>query len=101
GLGFFVAIPVGIASLCALIIGLRYTIAVWPRAPLIALSVLSLLFVAEVVLELGPGTINNAVTLAYGVVATSLPVWWFLVGRRHEAARTSRRRPRSGPEEGA
>ncbi len=83
GLGFFVAIPVGLASLCALIMALRYTIAEWPHAHLILLSVLSLLFVAEILLELGPGTIYNGVTLAYGVVATAVPMWWFLVGRRH------------------
>ena len=82
GLGFFVAVPLGIVALSGLLAGLGYTIAAWPQAPLIVLAVCSLLFIVEFFFEIGPGKFYNGVTFAYGMVAMAVPGWWFLSGRR-------------------
>ena len=53
GLGFLVVIPLSMASLVAMVIGIGYTIRLYHHWPLVALSLLSVLFVAELVAEYG------------------------------------------------
>src|SRR5438445_514936 len=60
GLGFLVAIPLFLASLGAMVVGIVLSIRNWKDWTLVLLSAISLLFVAEILTEYGSTGFYNA-----------------------------------------
>jgi hypothetical protein len=84
GLGFMVLIPLSIASLVAMVIGISYTIRFRQHRPLVVLSLFSVLFVAEVVTEYGSVKFYNAVSTLYGLTTCGFSLAWFFVLRKQK-----------------
>jgi hypothetical protein len=82
GLGFLVIIPLSLASLAAIVVGIVLSVRIWNEWALVILSGMSLLFIAEVFTEYGSTAFYNAVPVAYGIGVTAISVVWFLVLRR-------------------
>lgn len=82
GLGFLVFIPLSMASLVAMVVGIGFSIRFYHHWPLVVLSLLSVLFIAEVVTEYGPAMLYNAVPILYGISACGFSLAWFLVLRK-------------------
>ena len=66
-LGFLVLIPLSMASLVAMVVGFGYTIRLYNHWPLVVLSLLSVLSMAEMVTEYGSVKLYNAVPILYGL----------------------------------
>jgi len=81
-LGFLVAIPLSMVSLVAMLVGIGYTIRPYHHWPLVALSLFSLLFLAEVITEYGSAEFYNAVPILYGLSACGFSFAWFLFLRK-------------------
>ena len=81
GLGFLVFIPLFIATLAAMVIAIGYTIKLYHHWPLIILSILSVIFVAEVFTEYGPVMFYNIVLIVYAVSTTLISLTWFFIYR--------------------
>ena len=71
GLGFFVAIPLVLASAVALIAGIVLSVVV-RSAPLLVLSALSVLLVVEFFGEYGPVWFYNAAPIVYGAAVIGI-----------------------------
>jgi hypothetical protein len=80
-LGFLVAIPLALASIAALVVGVVLSFVLWRHWPLPLLSVMTVLFLAELVLEAGPVAIYNAVPFLYGIGTLVICGIWFSVVR--------------------
>lgn len=80
-LGFLVAIPLALASLVALIIGIVLSLLLWRHWPLPLLSGMTILFVAEMIVEAGPTMLYNAAPFLYGVGNLAICGIWFSVLR--------------------
>ena len=85
GFGFFVAIPLALASLCAMLAGIALTVRN-RNMMLVALSAMSLLFVAEIATEFGSIAFYRAVPLVYGFGVVAISGVWFLVLRKRMVA---------------
>ena len=81
-LGFFVAIPLVIASIAAMVVGIILCVRLWKKWPLVILSGMSILFIAELFTEYGSTAFYNAVPIVYGVGVLVISGLWFLVLRR-------------------
>lgn len=84
GLGFLVLIPLSIASLVTVVVGISYTIRFRKHWPLVVLSLMSVLFVTEAVTEYGSAKFYNAVSIIYGVTTCGISLVWFLVLRKQK-----------------
>lgn len=82
GLGFLVMIPLAIASLMAMVVGIGYSARLYHHWPLVFLSLLSILFVAEMVTEYGPVAFYNMVPVLYGASTCAFSLVWFLILRK-------------------
>ena len=82
GLGFLVLVPLSITLLVAMVVGIGCTIQLYYHWPLIVLSLLSVLFVAELVTEYGSAKFYNIVPILYGVITCVFSAAWFLVFRK-------------------
>lgn len=82
GLGFLVAIPLAIASLVAMVVGIVLSIRIWEDWSLVILSGMSLLFVAGMLTEYGSTAFYNAVPFVYGIGVVAISGAWFLVRRK-------------------
>lgn len=82
GLGFLVVIPLSMASLAAMAVGLVSTILLYRHWPLIVLSFSSVLFLAVTVTEYGSVQFYNVVPILYGLGACGFSFAWFLILRR-------------------
>ncbi len=82
GLGFLVFIPLSLVALVAMAVGIGYTIRLYNHWPLVVLSLLSVLFIAEVVTEYGSAKLYNAVPILYGLSASGFSLAWFLILRK-------------------
>lgn len=80
-LGFLVAIPLALASIGALVVGIVLTLLLWRHWPLLLLSGMTILFVAEIVTEAGPVAFYNAVPFLYGIGSLAICGTWFSVLR--------------------
>lgn len=80
-LGFLVAIPLALASIVALVAGVVLSFVLWRHWPLPLLAVMTVLLVAELVLEAGPVAIYNAVPFLYGIGTLIICGIWFSVLR--------------------
>ncbi|MCH7603193.1 MAG: hypothetical protein IIB54_10530 [Planctomycetes bacterium] len=84
GLGFLVAIPLFLTSLVAMVSGLVLSVRLWKDRPLVILSGMSILFIAEFLTEYGSTAFYNAVPVVYGVGVVAISSVWFLVLRRRQ-----------------
>lgn len=76
-IGFLVLVPLALASIAALGCGIVMTVRLWRHTPLIALSAMSLLVVAEVATEYGSTAFYNTVPIVYGVGVIAISALWF------------------------
>jgi hypothetical protein len=83
GIGILIMVPLSIASIGAMIAGLVYTVILFKHWPFVLLSLLSLLFIAEVVTEFGPVVFYNLVPVIYGIITSIFGFLWFTAGRKH------------------
>src|ERR1043166_5953120 len=67
-LGFFVAIPLALASIAALVAALVLSMMLWRHWPLLILSALSALSVAVIAMVHGSEAFYNSAAILYGVV---------------------------------
>jgi hypothetical protein len=81
-LGYLVAIPLTLASLAALVAGIVLSLLLWRHWPLLLLSGMTILFVAEVIAGVGPAAIYNAAPFLYGIGSLAICGIWFSVLRR-------------------
>ena len=82
GLGFLVAIPLVLASLVAMGLGFLMSLLHWDDWLLVTLSGMTVLFLAEVLVEYGSTAFYNAVPVAYGIGVVTISGAWFVVLRR-------------------
>ncbi|OFW09457.1 MAG: hypothetical protein A3G20_07000 [Acidobacteria bacterium RIFCSPLOWO2_12_FULL_59_11] len=80
-LGFLVAIPLALASLAALVVGVVLSLLLWRHWPLLLLSGMTVLFVAEIIAEVGPAAFYNAAPFLYGIGSLAICGIWFSVLR--------------------
>jgi hypothetical protein len=80
-LGFLVAIPLALASIAALVVGIVLSLSLWRHRPLLLLAGMSILFVAEVVSEAGSVAFYNAAPFLYGIGSLAICGIWFAVLR--------------------
>lgn len=84
GLGFLVAIPLFVASLGAMVVGVVQCVRLWKHWPLVILSGMSVLFIVELFTEYGSTAFYNAAPVVYGVGVVAISSAWFLVLRRRQ-----------------
>lgn len=82
GVGFLVAIPLSLASLAAMVVGIVLTVRLWKQWTLVFLSGASVLLTVELLIEYGSTTFYNAVPIVYGAGVVAICGAWFLVSRR-------------------
>lgn len=80
-LGFLVAIPLALASIAALVVGMVQALLLWRHWPLLLLAAMTTLFVAEIVTEAGPVAFYNAIPFLYGIGSLAICGIWFSVLR--------------------
>jgi hypothetical protein len=80
-LGFLVAIPVAVASIAALVVGIVLSLLLWRHWPLLLLTGMTILFVAEIVTEAGTTALYNAAPFLYGIGSLAICGIWFFVVR--------------------
>ena len=71
---WYVSIPLGPLFIGGMLVGIGYSIRLWRHFPLPFLSLVSLVSFAVMDSEI--------VGWAYPSIATALPAWWFIIGRR-------------------
>ena len=79
---WFVAIPLTPLVLGGWLVGTAYAIRLWPHLPLSLLSLISLLFIAQLFSEAFSEEFIDASGWVYASIVTALPAWWFIIGRR-------------------
>jgi len=84
GLGFLVFIPLSLASLAAIVVGIVHTIKRYHHWQLVVLSVLSVMFVAEMITEYGSVMFYNLVPIVYGVCTCVFSFVWFVILRKRD-----------------
>jgi hypothetical protein len=62
--------------------GIYFSIVLWRDPVLPALSILTILMIAEIVTEAGSVTFYNATAWVYGILVLVLDANWFLLRRR-------------------
>lgn len=84
GLGFLIFIPLSLASLAAIVVGIVHTIKLYHHWQLIILSVLSVMFLAEMFTEYGSVMFYNIVPIFYGVITCAFSLVWFGILRKRD-----------------
>ena len=80
-LGYFVAIPLVLASFVALLSGIVLCLRLWKHWPLVILSAMSVLFVAALFIGHGSATFYYAVSITYSAGVVAICARWFLILR--------------------
>jgi hypothetical protein len=83
-MGFLVFIPLSLASLAAIVVGIVLAIKLYHHWQLIILSVLSVMFVAEMITEYGSVMFYNMVPIFYGVITCAFSLVWFGILRKRD-----------------
>lgn len=73
--------PVGWFPVAVLVAALVLSLICWRHWPLLFLSAISLVFAAIAAANDIPGRLSDIAAWIYGAVATSVPLWWFLLAR--------------------
>lgn len=79
--GFLLAIPLALGALAAMLVGLALSALLWKHWPLLILSAMTILFVAEVVTEYGSVALYNIAPLIYGIGTLVISGIWFAILR--------------------
>lgn len=79
--GFLIAIPLAVASVAALVVGIVLSLLLWRHWPLLLLAAMTILFVAEVITEAGTAALYNAAPFLYGIGSLAICGIWFFVVR--------------------
>lgn len=82
GLGFLVLLPLSVASLVAMFVGVFLSLTILKHWPLLFLSVFSLLFLLEIITEVGSVIFYNTTGWVYGIITTGFSISWFLFSRK-------------------
>lgn len=82
GMGFLVLIPLTLVALISIPMGIYFSIVLWRDPVLPALSILTILMIAEIVTEAGSVTFYNATAWVYAILVLVLEANWFLLRRR-------------------
>ncbi len=77
----FWASPLILASLVVMLIGIVLSVRLWRHWALLILSIMSVLYVAEMVFEYGSSAFYNAVPVVYGIGVVTICGVWFLILR--------------------
>lgn len=81
-LGFSVGIPLTMISLLLMVIAILYTVFLRRNKPLVGLSLITILFIIEMLGEYGPPFLYNVSPIIYGTVSITITILWFLVYRK-------------------
>ncbi len=82
GLGFLVLLPLSVASLVAMFVGVFLSLTILKHWPLLFLSIFSLLFLLEIITEAGSVSFYNTTGWVYGIITTGFSIGWFLFIRK-------------------
>jgi len=81
-LGFFVAIPLVLASFAAMVAALVLSMMLWKHWPLLILSALTVLSVAVIAVVHGSEAFYTSAAILYGAGVVAMTGLWFLVLRK-------------------
>jgi hypothetical protein len=82
--------PLGWVPVVALFAALVLSAISWRHWPLLFLSVVSLIFAGIAVSDRVAPASSDLAAWIYGAIATLIPLWWFILGRRRMAPGTMR-----------
>ena len=85
GIGILMGGPITVAAIVAMGAGLVYTVILYQHWPFIVLSILTVLFAAEIVTEFGPVELYNLAPIIYGVITSTFGLAWAMKFRREHA----------------
>ena len=85
GIGILVGVPLSVAAIAAMGIGLVYSIILYRHWPFVVLSILTILFAMEIVAEFGPVGIYNLVPIIYGIITSIFWLVWVAKFRKEHA----------------
>ncbi|MBR9910652.1 MAG: hypothetical protein GYB33_09925 [Gammaproteobacteria bacterium] len=81
GVGFLILIPLALAVLASVPLGLYYSLLFWRDRVLVFLAVITLIMLVQLFAELGSVKFRNLVGLLYGVTVLLIETNWFLMRR--------------------
>ena len=81
GVGMFVALPLYVGSLLAMLTGIGFAFRLRDELGLVILSGLAILFMANFFTEAVPAPVANYVPVGYGAVVVTVCCVWFFRGR--------------------
>lgn len=84
GVGLLLLVPLTIAAIVAVVIGIRHTLHQWRHWPLVVCSVFSALYLVVFLTEVGPDWFRNLLPVAYGLTMVALALRWFMSLRRRQ-----------------
>lgn len=76
GIGILIGVPLSVAALVSMCIGLVYSIVFYKHWPFVVLSITTIAFVFEIVGEFGTIEIYNFSPIIYGIVTLIFAVLW-------------------------
>ncbi len=83
GIGILIGAPLSIAAIAAMIVGLLYSIIHYKHWPFIVMSIASILFILEMITELGPVAVYNISPIIYGIITSAFGILWVTRLRRN------------------
>ena len=84
GVGLLVLVPLTMAAIVAVVIGIRHTVRQWRHWPLVVCSLFSALYLVVFLTEVGPDWFRDLLPIAYGLTMVVLGLRWFLSLRRRQ-----------------
>ncbi|NHN38991.1 hypothetical protein G8764_16905 [Pseudomaricurvus alcaniphilus] len=81
GVGFLILIPLALAALTSVPLGLYYSLPFWRDRVLVFLAVITLIMLVQLFAEWGPVKFRNLAGLLYGVTVLLIEASWFLLRR--------------------
>jgi hypothetical protein len=78
GVGLLLLVPLTMAAIVAVVIGVRHSVHEWRHWPLVVCSVFSALYLVVFLTEVGPEWFRNLLPIAYGLTTVVLALRWFI-----------------------
>jgi len=82
GIEFLILIPLSIAALIAVPVGIFYSVSFWQDRVLMLMVICTVLMLVQLFAEIGPVRIRNLIGLLYGAAVILSEGIWFFVRRR-------------------
>ena len=76
GIGILIGVPLSIAAIVAMFTGLFYSIIHYKHLPFDVMSIASILFILEMITELGPVAVYNISPIIYGIITLAFGLLW-------------------------